>query len=75
LKIYFSEFKRCEDSTSIKTIRIVDFLKVRGRANCRNPSLHAKVRTIRAARAAGKSIRAIAREYGVGIGTVSRLTA
>ena len=35
----------------------------------------AKVRTIRAARAAGKSIRAIAREYGVGIGTVSRLTA
>ena len=35
----------------------------------------AKVRTIRAARAAGKSIRAISREYGVGIGTVSRLTA
>ena len=35
----------------------------------------AKVRTIRAARGAGKSIRAIAREYGVGIGTVSRLTA
>ena len=34
----------------------------------------AKVRTIRAARAAGKSIRAIAREHGVGIGTVSRLT-
>ena len=34
----------------------------------------AKVRTIRAARAAGKSIRAIAREQGVGIGTVSRLT-
>ena len=33
----------------------------------------AKVRTIRAARAAGKSIRAIAREQGVGIGTVSRL--
>ena len=35
----------------------------------------AKVRAIRAARGAGKSIRAIAREYGVGIGTVSRLTA
>jgi DNA invertase Pin-like site-specific DNA recombinase len=35
----------------------------------------AKVQTIRAARAAGKNIRAIAREYGVGIGTVSRLTA
>ena len=34
----------------------------------------AKVRAIRAARAAGKSIRAIAREHGVGIGTVSRLT-
>ena len=34
----------------------------------------AKVQTIRAARAAGKSIRAIAREQGVGIGTVSRLT-
>ena len=33
-----------------------------------------KVQTIRAARAAGKSIRAIAREQGVGIGTVSRLT-
>ena len=30
LKIYFSESKRCEDSTSIKTIRIVDFLKVGG---------------------------------------------
>jgi len=35
----------------------------------------AKVRAIRAARGVGKSIRAIAREYGVGIGTVSRLTA
>ena len=34
----------------------------------------AKVQTIRAARAGGKSIRAIAREQGVGIGTVSRLT-
>ena len=34
----------------------------------------AKVQTIRAARAAGKSIRTIAREQGVGIGTVSRLT-
>ena len=34
----------------------------------------AKVRTIRAARAAGKSVRTIAREYGVGIGTVARLT-
>ena len=34
----------------------------------------AKVQT-RAARAAGKSIRTIAREQGVGIGTVSRLTA
>ena len=34
----------------------------------------AKVQTIRGARAAGKSIRAIAREQGVGIGTVSRLT-
>ena len=34
----------------------------------------AKVQTIRAARDAGKSIRAIAREQGVGIGTVSRLT-
>ena len=34
----------------------------------------AKVQTIRAARAAGKSIRAIAREQRVGIGTVSRLT-
>ena len=35
----------------------------------------AKVTAIRAARAAGKSIRTIAHEYGVGIGTVSRLTA
>jgi len=35
----------------------------------------AKVQTIRAARAAGKSIRTIAREQRVGIGTVSRLTA
>jgi DNA invertase Pin-like site-specific DNA recombinase len=34
----------------------------------------AKVQTIRAARAAGKSIRTIAREQEVGIGTVSRLT-
>ena len=34
----------------------------------------ARVQTIRAARAAGKSIRTIAREQGVGIGTVSRLT-
>src|SRR5207342_681066 len=33
LKIYFSEFKRCEDSTSIKTIRIVDFLKVGDRSS------------------------------------------
>jgi DNA invertase Pin-like site-specific DNA recombinase len=33
----------------------------------------AKVQTIRAARDAGKSIRTIAREQGVGIGTVSRL--
>ncbi len=32
----------------------------------------AKVKTMRAARSAGKSIRAIAREYGVGVGTVSR---
>ena len=35
----------------------------------------AKVQTIRAARDAGKSIRTIAREQGVGIGTVSRLMA
>ena len=34
----------------------------------------AKVKALRAARAAGKSIRTIAREQGVGIGTVSRLT-
>jgi DNA invertase Pin-like site-specific DNA recombinase len=34
----------------------------------------AKVPTIRAARAAGKSMRTIAREQGVGVGTVSRLT-
>ena len=34
----------------------------------------AMVKALRAARAAGKSIRAIAREQGVGIGTVSRLT-
>ena len=34
----------------------------------------AKVRAIRADRAAGKSIRTIAREHGVGIGTVSRIT-
>jgi DNA invertase Pin-like site-specific DNA recombinase len=34
----------------------------------------AKVRAIRAARETGKSIRTIAREQGVGIGTVSRLT-
>ena len=34
----------------------------------------AKVQTIRATRAAGKSIRTIAREQGLGIGTVSRLT-
>ena len=34
----------------------------------------AMVKALRAARAAGKSIRVIAREQGVGIGTVSRLT-
>ena len=34
----------------------------------------AMVKALRAARGAGKSIRAIAREQGVGIGTVSRLT-
>ena len=34
----------------------------------------AKVSAIRAARATGKSIRAIAREYGVGVGTVARMT-
>ena len=34
----------------------------------------AMVKALRAARAAGKSIRTIAREQGVGIGTVSRLT-
>jgi DNA invertase Pin-like site-specific DNA recombinase len=34
----------------------------------------AKVQTIRAARAAGKTIRTIARDQGVGIETVSRLT-
>jgi len=34
----------------------------------------AKVRAMRADRAAGKSIRAIAREHGVGIGTVARIT-
>jgi transposase len=33
------------------------------------------VAKIRAERAAGKSIRTIARAYGVGIGTVARLTA
>jgi len=31
LKIYFSEFKRCDDSTSIKTLQIVEFLKVSDR--------------------------------------------
>ena len=35
----------------------------------------AMVKALRAARAAGKSIRTIAREQGVGVGTVSRLTA
>jgi DNA invertase Pin-like site-specific DNA recombinase len=35
----------------------------------------AKVREIKAARAAGKSLRVIAREFGVGHGTVARLTA
>ena len=34
----------------------------------------AKVKMIRAARAAGKTIRAISREHGVGIGTAMRLT-
>ena len=34
-----------------------------------------KVRAMKAARAAGKSIRAIAREFEVGIGTAQRLTA
>ena len=34
----------------------------------------AMVKALRAARRAGKSIRTIAREQGVGIGTVSRLT-
>ena len=34
----------------------------------------AKVSKIRAARAAGKSLRAIAEEYDVGVGTVGRLT-
>ena len=35
----------------------------------------AKVRAIKAARAAGKSFRAVADEFGVGVGTVQRLTA
>ena len=35
----------------------------------------AKVKAIRAARAAGKSFREVAREFGVGVGTVQRLTA
>ena len=34
-----------------------------------------KVRAMKAARAAGKSIRTIASEFGVGIGTAQRLTA
>ena len=34
-----------------------------------------KVRSMKAARAAGKSVRAIASEHGVGVGTVQRLTA
>jgi DNA invertase Pin-like site-specific DNA recombinase len=34
-----------------------------------------KVRAMRAARASGKSIRAIAAEFGVGVGSVQRLTA
>jgi len=34
----------------------------------------AKVRAIKAARAAGKSFRAVADEFGVGVGTVQRLT-
>src|SRR6476659_8380385 len=33
LKIYFSESKRCDDSTSIKTHQIVDFLKVGDRSS------------------------------------------
>ena len=35
----------------------------------------AKVKAISAARAAGKSFREVAREFGVGVGTVQRLTA
>jgi len=34
----------------------------------------AKVKAIRAARAAGKSVRAVAREFKIGIGTAQRLT-
>jgi DNA invertase Pin-like site-specific DNA recombinase len=34
-----------------------------------------KVKAIRTARAAGKSVRAIAREFEIGVGTVQRLTA
>ena len=34
-----------------------------------------KVKAIRAARASGKSFREVAREFGVGVGTVQRLTA
>jgi len=35
----------------------------------------AKVKAIRAAKASGKSFREVAREFGVGVGTVQRLTA
>ena len=35
----------------------------------------AKVRAMKSARAAGKSVRAIAAEFGVGVGSVQRLTA
>jgi DNA invertase Pin-like site-specific DNA recombinase len=34
----------------------------------------AKVKAIKAARAAGKTVRAVASAFGVGVGTVSRLT-
>ena len=34
-----------------------------------------KVKAIKAARAAGKSFREVAKEFGVGVGTVQRLTA
>ena len=71
----FSEFERCMihervmaglARTRAEGIQLGRPAEIAGNA--------AKVRAMRAARAAGKSVRAVASEFGVGIGSVQRLT-